>query len=506
MVFSTLIDAYAITLALSIYTLVYQILASTGLIFWGFIRYFSKLGAEAAESSSESSKSSVNSMLVSMLIMVFSLGLFVAPIIPLQTNDFQRITSTCVSDSGGWGGNSQGNVQYIYSDLSPSLADDFPAALAAVTDIQTVQAPVVLTIFLRLAQGITSQIEHRLPCEDGIKFLPNIVSSSSIIDANLIKETQDFMRWCYNPAVNKASRNMEFPHKERAWPGAMFWMSDNYYRNSWGEGFYARRPIYGFAGNSNPIPNATGLPEGAGFPTCYQWWNGGQHTASSYLSAPSHSLSRRLYQQIDSRVQDRAQHIHESLKDLGVEGHSPEASVLRATLFNPQRMEGLNSGFTRDTMHSYEWMAKSRAHLLSENSLTANNLQILLPIIKPFFIVVVLAIAPMIYVSSSYNFKVIGTSYLFITSVLLWPVIWSVGFFIESSLLSLFGINPYFEIFSSGSQSGWQSSSFLSTINSFLVWTFFIIFPAMVSIMFIWIGLSSGSAMNKLSTQSAKSR
>jgi len=496
MVVDSVIDAYGLALGFYVYNVLWDIFVSTGLVYIPIIGLVLGAVKGSLESSQENwdSKSSLRTVVMGMFMIVLALELAIYPMVKFEIEDIKYYKRQCTSDSTTGG--------TITTEIAGEEAEFVTGNMVAQLGGRDIRLPVLFYVGIAMAQGIKNWAVQDLPCTTDIRLISDGMLNQRITDPVLLQETQKFIRWCFNPARMKWLREEGLAlQDDQNWPGGRNLIVDiGYYDNAEGNGFYSKEAFYGFGGSSNKIAESENLPSGYGYPTCKEWWLGVGVTNTPYVS--EHGLSTRLYNSLEDWLKENEDEVYDSLvtqlnrvKKYNYVYIAKKDAVVHQSLFTPIKLGQLNSVSTLDYGTQgddgvTDWLFRGLGTVgLATKSVSqfsgASMLQLAMPMVKPFIMMlVIIAFVPAI-IMGRYKWKYIGLFIGVLMSISFWPFFWELSRLIDDTLLTALEID--FDEINTQLFSQWIASGL------------YLYAPVVFSMALGWVGLASvDSAMGNM--------
>ena len=465
MTFSSLSDLYFIVLAAFAFDTLATAMVTTGVIYIPFIVIIAKdIG--------DTFSGKINKHLLMERIQPKVIGalivfaLFFTPLWTIDVDGFQPLIRSCE------------NAQDIYLDDDVSRQDEyrFEPSSSQIQPLpfldadlrlsgEQVRVSVMFTIVLRLSTGFNAVVVKNLPCGLNLTAMSEDLANMRITDDNLRQEISDFTRMCFNPAMNLAAREPNPANqpsfirdpfsKEQGWHGH----SELYpfYKNVV-RGMYATRWIDGFQGSTNnqnvtmfrqeieacERGNGSCRNETAGFPTCYEWWEG--DLGSTHVTTRELSLRQRLVDELPRFIGgNRSGQMNRAFKAKfkNMDDREREDLQLRLSYFNTYQLNKIKGIEWRDYGEVDEgWGGAFLGGLGAAGNVVSapvefaksSMIQASAGFIKGFAVLFLIALGPILLIVSSFNLKIAFSLVVSVFGIMLWPSGWELVTLMESSL------------------------------------------------------------------------
>lgn len=454
MVVDSTLDAYAFSLAFYVYNILWDIFVQTGLVFIPIIALIFGSVKAAAQSSMEdyNTKSALRTVAMGLFFMLLALELALYPMVKLRFDDIRYYARQCTSDT-----TTPGTITTeILGEEAEFVAENMAVQLGG----RDIMMPVLFAVAFRVGQGIKNWAVADLPCTTDIRLISDGMQSQRIKDETLHKETQDFIRSCFNPARRKylASGTYDLADEEN-WPGGRkLLMTRGLYDNADGDGFYSKTARPGFGDTTNQLPESESLPEGYGFPNCKEWWLGVGVINQPYVA--EEALSTRLFESLDDWLKDDQQKVYDVLTtklDRARRDRRPwnftatKDAVVMQSLFSPVKLQQLAAlsttdyGLQGDTSFT-DWAFRAFgtvgvAAKSIEQFSGASMLQLSMPMVKPFIIMIIIISYLPAMLMSRFQWKYIGLFHGVVISMTFWPFFWELSRLVDDTMLTALGVS-----------------------------------------------------------------
>lgn len=503
MVVDSAIDAYGISLAFYIYNILWDIFAQTGLVYFPMIALIVNAVNASFESSMEdfNTKSSLRKVAMGMFYILMALEFAIYPMVKLEFSDIKYYQRGCAKNT-----NTGGKVTTeIFGEEAEFIAENMEVQLGS----REVRLPVLFYVAIKLSQGIKNWAVDDLPCSTDLRLISDGMINQRIKDEGLKKETKQFIKWCYAPVKAKYLDNWGTGlSDEQNWPGSKKLLLDNgYYDNGEGDGFYAREPILGFGGSTNVLAESKDLPADYGFPTCKEWWMGVGVINTPYVD--EYALSTRLYNQLTPWLREHERDIYDILmnklnhdKSKSYDFMTTKDVVVRGSLFAPIKLNQLNGLSTvdygdqgHDTLMDSVFRGLGTLGIVG-NSINqfsgASMLQLVMPMVKPFIIMIIIISFLPALIIGQYKWKYIGLFHGVVMSIMFWPFFWELARLIDDTMLTALGVD--FDEINTQILSQWIAASL------------HLYGPILFSMSLGWVGLvSADGAFQKMASSAGSS-
>ncbi|MBL4262798.1 conjugal transfer protein TraG N-terminal domain-containing protein [Vibrio fluvialis] len=503
MVVDSIIDVYGISMGFYTYNVLWDIFVLVGLVYIPIIAFITKEVSECLKSSmtDANTRTALRTVGIGMLSIIVVLNIALYPIVPLAFDDVRYYARQCTSDT-----DQGGNItKSIAGEEGQFVANQMEAQLGG----RKIGVPLLFYATFKLGYGVKNWAVSELPCNTDIRLISQSVMNQAIKDPSLLRETNEFIRMCFNRAKNKylAKEGVSLSDEEN-WPGnSLFVTTKGYYDNADGDGFYSRLALNGFGDTTNKLPESESLEEGYGFPTCKEWWLGTGVVNKPYSSGTA--LSTRLYDHLDDWLQSENETIYtvvtnrlNRVKNANYQYLAIKDAVIRESFFSPIKLTQLSSKSTTDyglqgdsSVTDYFFRAAGTLGVVAKSPeyfAGGSMLQLSMPMVKPFILMaIVISIVPAL-VFSGYKWKHIGLLCGVIGSILFWPFFWELARLIDDTFLTAVGV-PITEVNT-------------QVISQLIISGLYLYLPIMFSLVLTWVGaVGADGVMSKMASSAGGS-
>ena len=476
---------------------IWEVLKATGIAYLPFIGMFIRNIALPIKSqeAKDAAGTSLRRIEVDLVAMMTVIVLAAQPIITLDFAGLNYIKA-CSGDIAKVGD----------SDTTYSNAFGISGSTSTLNG-RTVQVPVWWYGVLAISGGINNAIIVRIPCDTDLRYVRYSLNNSRIQSAKLRMETEDFMRECYKPALNKylykgSDKNTT---DDIAWPGSTYFINE-FYGDS-----RSKSAIVGFPyDKSRDLESETDdpLPK-FGKPTCREWWTGKKSKEGG------DALRDKLISQIDvSVIQDLARWGKLGGNGIGATKVSTEAAeelAIRTLVINESvNFKGLDDPNPYRNVNQFGVSGGVAAVGLALESSTffpkIYLLKMVAPIIQAMILMMTYLLLPFILVFSSYKIGTMIFMSIVIFSIKFWTVLWAIAFWLDTNLLKATSL----ELLSTTSGleeikkilgefiTGTGANTLMSDVLiSFVVGIMYVVFPLFWTGALSWAGFEIGRSITE---------
>jgi hypothetical protein len=361
-----------------------------------------------------------------------------------------------------------------------------------------------------LSKGVTAAATAAIPCTPDIRQMRMQIDSSRIDSQVLLQEVADFTRDCYGYSRSRLFTNR--PELDKAQSHDASWIGSSYLLNT--PGYYdrdrSRTPRVDWPYDEDRDAALPRLDNGAGFPTCRQWW-----------SDSGIGLRERLIAQLDASLLTR-------LKDW-LSGHSAreiEDAALRE-LVSP-RLQSMTMA-PGQIYQEYGSSARGGSVMQGLNNLATNTglalgtlsnfpalnaLRTALPMVQAFLLMGVVISLPLILLVSTYQLKTLMTLTFALFTLHMLTFWWELARWVDSSMLDTL----YHQVATTDRAlltlptAVFTSGAITAQVVEYVMGAMFIVLPMLFLAAMSWAGYSLGSIADgmlgkgSLSAQNAGSK
>lgn len=462
MTFTSLSDLYFFATGVYALNVITDIAISTKLIVAPVIVFIVTQLIKAFEGDEEAKVAILNKLEIGIYMQMFVFLVAFYPMVPLKIDSFQLYSKQCE-------GYKQPEINNGFFKENGPAKD-----LGVLLSNNELRIPLVIGLARAYGTGFSIEAVDSLPCGFNLTGARNTLLNSRIADTALRIETKEFIKQCYQPALNRALRqgdkNMPWIDDPRTdaqpWPGHNSFMNDAYYGNI-GSGFYSQVLLPGWQGartnknipkwsesqqaESNGEIDCNGgqcIHQVGGFPSCREWWQGiGAGYGGISVSSNDMSLRKRLW---DSMPEDDKSSIWALLQ---VSYHDVsdtwyEDKLMEKAYFSKEAMHRIQGAETRDYGLQSEGFWGTAGNWFNRLMGTVGNIiftipdyaeaslvQSAAPMIKGAAILILLAAFPLVLMVSQYSIKMATTVGALFVSIQLWPFFWELTIVFQKSFI-----------------------------------------------------------------------
>src|SRR5690606_11837627 len=296
---------------------------------------------------------------------------------------------------------------------------------------QSANVPVWWYLVHTLSKGVVAAGTASIPCTPDIRQIRMDIDETRIHDQVLLQEVADFTRDCYGRSRARLFTQRPVLSKEEDF--AASWIGSDYFLAS--AGFYdrdrSRAPRASWPYDDVRDATLPRLDNGAGYPSCRQWWaDSGIGLRSRLVEQIDPTLWTRLSGWLSGRSTAEIQNI--TLRELV----SPRQQFL--TMSPGQIYQEYGGGSRGDSLgHRLNNLATNSGLALGAlgNYASMNALRTALPMIQAFLILATIICLPLVLLISTYQLKVLMTLTFALFTLHMLTFWWELARWVDSSML-----------------------------------------------------------------------
>lgn len=516
MTFTSLSDLYFFATGVYALNVITDIAISTKLIVAPVIVFVVTQLIKACEGDEEAKVAMLNKLEIGAYMQMFVFLVAFMPLVPLKVDSFQLYSKQCE-------GYEQPEV-----DNGFFRADGPAEDLRVMLSNNELRVPLIIALAQAYGTGFSIESVDRLPCGFNLTGAQDTLMNSRIVDTALRIETKEFVKQCYQPALNRALRNgdsnmpwIDDPRTElQPWPGHNAFMNDAYYGNV-GSGFYSQALLPGWQGarTNRIIPkwsesqqaesrgevDCSGgqcIHQVGGFPSCREWWQGvGAGYGGISVSTNDMSLRKRLW---DSMPEDDKDKVWPLLKASYTDGSDTwyQDRLMEKAYFSKVAMHRIQGAETRDYGLQSEgfwgtagnWFNRlvgtaGNAIMMIPDYAEASLIQSAAPMIKGAAVLILLVAFPLVLLVSQYSIKMATTVGALFVSIQFWPFFWELTIVFQKSFIETVANSSQIPLVDVITEPNTMMNS------QRLTDALFIAFPFILTSLLTYAGLGLGGAM-----------
>ncbi|WP_338854173.1 conjugal transfer protein TraG N-terminal domain-containing protein (plasmid) [Alteromonas macleodii] len=503
MTFTSIADLYFVSVGLLSLNILTDVLIDTGLIYLPFIIVIIDTLFDGFKSSKNMADTafSLRSMETRCYGMLIVMIVAFLPLLPYNIDDTASYERMC-SITG--------------EDASVEVAGRDIGVAGTMVDVSgyDLRVPALLNYALNISNGVTVEAVSRLPCSINIVGINLEFASKKIDDGDLLLDIKEFMYQCYQPARSMALRRRDInipwiddpDTTDVSWPGHAAFRNSEYYGNT-SMGMYSKVPMEGWQSSPNNAQyyEYSELDEerqnSAGYPTCYEWWDGVGSGFSGVFTAneKSKGLRERLLFELENSFE---QSVYEQVVTFHDQLGLSDDDRIKLAYFQPYDINKIKNLETKDYAFETEGIgsgvlatgtrvAGSLGNLFAAfpKFTGASLIQVAAPIVKSIFLFVLIAPLPLAMLVSKYSMKFAVEYMFFLFAVCFCPFLWDLTILAQQSFIAeTFGDDMIDGVVNGNS----------ALIGTYVTDAVFLAFPTMLIGIFTAAGMKAGGAMSSV--------
>ncbi|MDH1440398.1 conjugal transfer protein TraG N-terminal domain-containing protein [Pseudomonas sp. GD03721] len=356
---------------------------------------------------------------------------------------------------------------------------------------QSANVPVWWFLVHALSKGVTAAATAAIPCAPDIRQMRMEIDSSRIDSQVLLQEVADFTRDCYGYSRSRLFTNR--PVLDKAQSHDASWIGSRYFLDT--PGYYdtdrSRTPRVNWPYDESRDLSLPRLDNGAGYPTCRQWWSDSEI-----------GLRDRLLQQLDPSLLTRLQGWLTGRSASDIEDAALRELVsprLQSLTMAPGQIyqEYGSSARGSSIMHGLNNMATNTGLALGtlSNFPALNALRTALPMVQAFLIMAVIISLPLILLVSTYQLKTAMTLTFALFTLHMLTFWWELARWVDSSMLDTL----YHQVATSDRllltlpTAGFSDGTVTAQVIVYVMGAMFIVLPMLFLAAMSWAGYRVGS-------------
>ncbi len=358
---------------------------------------------------------------------------------------------------------------------------------------QSANVPLWWFLVHTLSKGVAAAGTAAIPCAPDIRQVRMEIDETRINDQVLLQEVADFTRDCYGRSRARLFTNRPVLSKEE--DHAASWIGSEYFLST--SGYYnvdrSRSPRLSWPYDEVRDATLPQLPNGAGYPSCRQWWSdpaiglrarlieqvdpGLWSQLSGWLSG--HSLTEiqnaTLRELVSPRMQSLTMAPGQIYQDYGGNGRGESIG---------HRLNNLatNTGLAFGTLSNYPAM---------------NALRTALPMIQAFLLLGTIICLPLVILISTYQLKVLMTLTFALFTLHMLTFWWELARWVDSSMLdTLYGSVAFGDrLLLTLPSAGLDDATVAAQVIGYVMGAMFVVLPMLFLAAMGWAGYSVGSGV-----------
>ena len=192
---SSVLELYTTGYGWALYNLFFGLFASTGILAYPFMMLIYESWRNSSENASTVSMSSMSSVQLIKWRLLMAVLVFTIAVIPSRAVSFGNIYYNQACNIDGTTNTdaavTQGNDTSTFNDLT------------APTTVANIKVPIIWSLTMAISGGFNNFVVNDIPCFPDLTGLDSALRSVVIDDADVHAEYDQFVSWCYAPALSR---------------------------------------------------------------------------------------------------------------------------------------------------------------------------------------------------------------------------------------------------------------------------------------------------------------
>ena len=490
-----------------VYNLIWDVFVSLGIVYIPFGYYL----FDAYTSSREKGPTKMTSTRVlKYLEMKIFMGIVVltlagVPTIPLNITDMKFNERVCTA------GSSIATMMQKKPDATGTGTDYDTEFTTSNMGSLVTKIPVGWMAILSIGQAISDGVRIKIPCKSSLSQVAYELQINKINDPAVKQEVADFYQGCYRQARAKFDSEMPSGYTatmkdedDAGWPGSSFFLNTSGYYDK----MQPPEPVNGFIAfvgdteeRDKGVWNGQAPKPAWSKPYCKEWYE--------------NRLRQKIIDTINTSTWTDIKSEVASWKWLGGDVTKSENVMIRTLVevsnikniqqSNPgQAMDGFGYDMGNAQMQQYWQHGVANAGTFAFGAAFYPTMVILkkaLPLVHAFVLAGLTMFLPFLLILSQYGIKeVLAMSALFV-SIKFWPVIWTVGQWMEATLQDalLPNLNSLQNTLLLGGQ---QAISLNDDVLDYVIGAWYLMGPLLLSTVMTMAGMKTGEAVQSAANAS----
>lgn len=365
---------------------------------------------------------------------------------------------------------------------------------------QSASVPIWWFLVHSISKGISAAATASIPCSPDIRQISMEVDTTRIEDPMLLQEVYDFTNDCYGVTRARLFNNKPTLTEEQSYD--VKWIGSDYLLNTSGyyDSSYSKVPRKNWPWNETRDSGRARVANGAGYPTCKQWW------ADSGIG-----LRARLVNAVDPTLWTKLKGwlTWSSSKDI-------EDATLRQLVSPEHQKKSMSTGeiFQGYGASSRPGIANSVGHTVNNSVTNAglfigkgmyypmmNAVRVALPMVQAFLIMALIISLPILLVISTYNLKTVFTVTFSMFTLHFLTFWWELARWADSSMLTALYKNESwgsYVVTTNFLTAAFSDGNVHSQVMNYVNGAMFIVLPTFFFAAMSWAGYNVGSGVASL--------
>lgn len=364
---------------------------------------------------------------------------------------------------------------------------------------KSANVPVWWYLVHAMSKGITAAATASIPCAPDIRAMRMEIDSSRINDQVLLQEVADFTRDCYGFSRSRLFTNRPDLDESQSYDAS--WIGSNYLLDT--PGYYDTDRSH-TSRIDWPYDEArdTSLPQldnGAGYPTCKQWWSDATVGLRDRLVAEVNpNLLTQLHGWLTGRSSTEIEDA--TLREL-VSPRQQSLSMAPGQVFQDYGSSARGSSFTQGLNN----LATNTGLALGSfsNFPAMNALRAALPMVQAFLIMGTIICLPLVLLISTYQLKALMTITFALFTLHMLTFWWELARWIDSSMLDTLyhQVSVTDQALLTLPTAGFMDGTVTAQVIEYVMGVMFVVLPMFFLSVMSWAGYNVGSGVQTLLTR-----
>jgi hypothetical protein len=353
-----------------------------------------------------------------------------------------------------------------------------------------------------MSKGITAAATASIPCAPDIRAMRMEIDSSRINDQVLLQEVADFTRDCYGFSRSRLFTNRPDLDQSQSYDAS--WIGSTYLLNT--PGYYdtdrSRRPRIEWPYDETRDTSLPQLDNGAGYPTCKQWWSDGTiGLRDRLIAAVDPSLMSQLRGWLTGRTSTEIEDA--TLREL-VSPRQQSLSMAPGQIFQEYGSSARGGSLTQGLNN----LATNTGLALGSfsNFPAMNALRAALPMVQAFLIMGTIISLPLVLLISTHQLKALMTITFALFTLHMLTFWWELARWVDSSMLeTLYNqVSGTDQALLSLPTAGFMDGTVTAQVIEYVMGAMFLVLPMLFLGTMSWAGYNVGNNVQSLLTQGAE--
>ncbi|MDD2001973.1 conjugal transfer protein TraG N-terminal domain-containing protein [Pseudomonas putida] len=367
---------------------------------------------------------------------------------------------------------------------------------------KSANVPVWWYLVHAMSKGITAAATASIPCAPDIRAMRMEIDSSRINDQVLLQEVADFTRDCYGFSRSRLFTNRPDLDESQSYDAS--WIGSTYLLDT--PGYYdtdrSRTPRVDWPYDETRDTSLPRLDNGAGYPTCKQWWSDATVGLRDRLVA---EVDPNLLTQLRGWLTGRSSTEIEdaTLREL-VSPRQQSLSMAPGQVFQDYGSSARGGSLTQDLNN----LATNTGLALGSfsNFPAMNALRAALPMVQAFLIMGTIICLPLVLLISTYQLKALMTITFALFTLHMLTFWWELARWIDSSMLDTLyhQVSATDQALLTLPTAGFMDGTVTAQVIEYVMGAMFIVLPAFFVGTMSWAGYAVGNGIQSMLASGGK--